>query len=219
MVENLEVKEHLGNSDHNTICSNLICDIKQVVTEKRQRRYRKGNYKLMREDFQKMKWEEEFKGMDVENMWKRFCMLMDMEVEICVPVVKANGCYCPKWMNTAAKVARRKKVNKWKQYRETGSYNDLVENKLAKTMAERAYRKAKTVFEEKVASEVKSNPKSFYAYEASKTSVKEVVGPLRDREGKLVTESEGTCHILIAFLHLFSLKNGKMKNYWKWKQG
>jgi hypothetical protein len=49
MVENLEVKEHLGNSDHNTICWNLICDIKQVVIEKRQRRYQKGNYKLMRE--------------------------------------------------------------------------------------------------------------------------------------------------------------------------
>jgi hypothetical protein len=56
MVENLEVKEHLGNSDHNTICWNLICDIEQVVTENRQRRYQKGNYKLMRDDFQKIKW-------------------------------------------------------------------------------------------------------------------------------------------------------------------
>jgi hypothetical protein len=64
--------------------------------------------------------------MDVDNMWKRFCMLMELEVEKSVPVVKASGHYCPKWMNRAAKVARRKKVNKWKQYRESGSYNDLV---------------------------------------------------------------------------------------------
>jgi ribonuclease P/MRP protein subunit RPP40 len=199
MVENLEVKENLGNSDHNTICWSLICDIKQVAIEKRQRRYQKGNYKLMRDNFQKIKWEEEFKGMDVENMWKRFCMLMELEVEKCVPVVKASGRYCPKWMNRAAKVARRRKVNKWKQYRESGSYNDLVEYKLAAKMAEREYRKAKRVFEEKVASEVKSNPKSFYAYVRSKTSVKEVVGPLRDREGKLVTESEGMCGLLNDF--------------------
>jgi hypothetical protein len=68
-------------------------------------------------------------------------MLMEMEVEKCVPVVKAGGRYCPKWMNRAAKVARRKKVNKWKQYRESGSYNDLVEYKLAKK-TEREYRKA-----------------------------------------------------------------------------
>jgi hypothetical protein len=51
----------------------------------------------------------------------------------------------------------------------------------------REYRKAKRVFEEKVPREVKSNPKSFYAYVGLKTSVK-VVGPLRDRDGKLVTE-------------------------------
>jgi hypothetical protein len=85
----------------------------------------------------------------------------------------------------------QKKVNKWKQYRETGSYNDLVEYKLARKLAERQYRKAKRVFEEKVANEVKSNPKSFYAYVRSNTSVKEEVGPRRDRYGKLVMDSEG----------------------------
>jgi hypothetical protein len=74
-------------------------------------------------------------GMDIENMWKRFCMLMDLEVEKCVPAAKVSGHYCPKWMNRAAKVARRKKVNKWKQYRESGSYNDLVEYKLARKLA------------------------------------------------------------------------------------
>jgi hypothetical protein len=42
MVENFEVKEHLGNSDLNTSCWNLLCDIKQVVTENRQRRYQEG---------------------------------------------------------------------------------------------------------------------------------------------------------------------------------
>jgi hypothetical protein len=46
-----------------------------------------------------MKWEEEFEGMVDENMSERFCMLMDLEVEKCVPAVKASGCYCPKWIN------------------------------------------------------------------------------------------------------------------------
>jgi hypothetical protein len=71
---------------------------------------------LIREDFQKIKWEEEFEGMDIENMWKRFYMLMDLGAEKCVPAVKVSGHYCRQWMNRAAKVARRKKVNKWKQY-------------------------------------------------------------------------------------------------------
>jgi hypothetical protein len=75
----------------------------------------------MREDFWKIKWEEEFNGMDIENMWNRFCMLMDLEVEKCVPAAKVSGRYCPKWMNRAAKVARRKKVNNWKQCQESGT--------------------------------------------------------------------------------------------------
>jgi hypothetical protein len=58
-------------------------------------------------------------------------------------------------MSRAVKVARRKKVNKWKQYRESGSYNNLVEYKLTNKMAKRACRKAKTVFKEKVASKKK----------------------------------------------------------------
>lgn len=208
MVEKLEVKEHLGNSDHNTLCWDLICNSKQVVTEKRQRRYYKGNYDLMREDFGKILWENEFKDMDIENMWKRLCMLMDVEVDKCVPSTKVSGRYCPKWMNRGARIARKKKLNKWKQFRDSGSYNDLVEYNLARKLADREYRKAKRVFEEKVADEVKSNPKSFYAYVRSKTSVKEVVGPLKDRDGQLKTESEEMCNILNdSFVSVFTTES------------
>jgi hypothetical protein len=55
-----------------------------------------------------------------------------------------------------------------------------VEYKLARKLAEKEYRKGKRVFEEKVTNEVISNPKSFYAYVRSKTSVKEVVALVKD---------------------------------------
>jgi hypothetical protein len=35
MVNTVDVKEHPDNSDHNTVCWDLICNIKQVVAEKR----------------------------------------------------------------------------------------------------------------------------------------------------------------------------------------
>jgi hypothetical protein len=66
---------------------------------------------------------------------------------------------------------------------------------------------------------VKSNPKSFYAYVRSKTSVKEVVGPLRDRDGKLVMESEGMCNTLNDFFASVFTKERQDRNYWKWRQG
>jgi hypothetical protein len=50
-----------------------------------------------------------------------------------------------------------------------------------------------------LANEVKNNPKSFYAYVRSKTSVKDVVGPFRANDGKLVTDNGGMCKILHDF--------------------
>jgi hypothetical protein len=68
-----------------------------------QRKYFKGDYDLMREDFMLVNWEEEFHEMDVEAMWQRFCVVMDMEIGKCVPseAVRQNG--YQKWMNSAAR--------------------------------------------------------------------------------------------------------------------
>jgi len=44
--------------------------------------------------------------------------------------------------------------------------------------------------------DIKSNPKICYAYVRSKTKVKEVVSPLKDNNGQLVSESGVMCKIL-----------------------
>ena len=84
----------------------------------------------------------------------------------------------------------------WIRYRASQSYNDLVEYKIAQNKAVKEYRKAKKQFERKLAKDIKSNPKSFYAYVRSKTKVKEVVGPLRDTSNQLVSDNEVMCEIL-----------------------
>jgi hypothetical protein len=73
-------------------------------------------------------------------------------------------------------------------FQQTKSYNDSVEYKIASKKANKVYKKAERTFEIKVANEVKNNPKSFYAYVRSKTSVKDVIRPLRANDGKLVTD-------------------------------
>jgi hypothetical protein len=63
-------------------------------------------------------------------------------------------------------------------------------------MTVKEYRKAKWQFERKLAMDIKSNPKSFYAYVRSKTKVKDVVGPLKDGNNQLVSDNEVMCEIL-----------------------
>src|SRR5664279_3605844 len=84
----------------------------------------------------------------------------------------------------------------WVRYRQSKTYNDLVEYKRAQNKATKEYKKAKRKFERSMAKDVKSNPRSFYAYVRSKTKVKEVVGPLRKDDGNYVSDNEEMSNVL-----------------------
>ena len=112
MVEHLEVHEHLGNSDHNTIYWNLICDIKQSESSHQHRQYSRGNYECMREDLMKINWEEEFKDLEIDELWKRFKDILELEVDKCVPLTAVRRRKYPKWMSREARRARNYKVKK-----------------------------------------------------------------------------------------------------------
>ena len=51
----------------------------------------------------------------------------------------------------------------------------------------------------KLSKETKSNPKGFYAYVKSKTSIKETIGPLKDNDGNLTADNTTMCSILNSY--------------------
>jgi len=75
-------------------------------------------------------------------------------------------------MNKSVNSARKYESRIWNIYRQSKSYNDLLEYKIAQNKAVKEYRKAKHKFERKLSRDIMSNPKSFYAYVRSKTEVK-----------------------------------------------
>ena len=58
-----------------------------------------------------------------------------------------------------------------KKYHNSGSYNDLCQYKRVINRTTSEYKKAKYSFEKKLASNIKTDPKSFYAKSKTKTSV------------------------------------------------
>ena len=52
----------------------------------------------------------------------------------------------------------------WHRYKESKTYNDLVEYRRAQNKAVKEYQKAKVEFEKRLAKDIKTNPKSFNAY-------------------------------------------------------
>ena len=76
----------------------------------------------------------------------------------------------------------------WRIYKHTGKDQDYVFYKEALNAATNEVRKSKRNFELKLAQNIKSDSKSFYAYVRSKQNVRDKVGPLEDNAGDIITE-------------------------------
>ena len=81
----------------------------------------------------------------------------------------------------------RHKKNMWKVYKHTGKDRDYLVYKEALNAATNEVRKSKRNFELKLAQNIKSDIKSFYAYVRSKQNVRDKLGPLEDNAGDIIT--------------------------------
>ena len=76
----------------------------------------------------------------------------------------------------------------WRVYKHTGTDKDYDAYKEALNAATNEVRKSKRNFEHKLAQNIKSDSKSFYAYVRSKQNVRDKVGPLEDNAGNIITQ-------------------------------
>ena len=76
----------------------------------------------------------------------------------------------------------------WRVYKHTGKDTDYDTNKEALNAATNEVRKSKRNVEHKLAQNIKSDRKSFYAYVSSKQNVRDKVGPLEDNFGNIITQ-------------------------------
>ena len=82
----------------------------------------------------------------------------------------------------------RYKQNMWRVYKHTGKDTDYDAYKEALNAATNEVRKSKRNFEHKLAQNIKSDSKSFYAYVRSKQNVRDKVGPLKDNAGNIILD-------------------------------
>ena len=80
----------------------------------------------------------------------------------------------------------RYKHNMWRVYKHTGKDKDYDAYKEALNADTNEVRKSKRNFEHKLAQNIKSDSKSFYAYVRSKQNVRDIVGPLEGNAGNII---------------------------------
>ena len=92
-----------------------------------------------------------------------------------------------KHLSKAAFRKIRYQQNMWRVYKHTGKYKDYDAYKEELNAATNEVRKSKRNFEHKLAQNIKSESKSFYAYVRSKQNVRDRVGQLEDNAGNIIT--------------------------------
>src|SRR5579864_8235140 len=201
MADNLIVGEPFGTSDHQIIRWDFIAckgnPSKSSETVKTYD-YLKADYDKMRDDCKDIDWVRVMHEDSIELAWKGFREVMENLREKWIPVKRVKNVKC-KWGNSAVVKSRRAKVKAWNKYQcqKTDRNHANYKNKLRKALA--VCRTAKRNYEQKLANDVKSNSKSFFAYVRSKQRTKDRVGPLRDSDGNVVVDDGKAAGLLNTY--------------------
>ena len=187
-VDNVVIQEPLGSSDHNQLHFNI--KIKSVKTKVKQcrRDFRKGNYKEIRKRLAHIDWNDKMKNKTATECWNILRGEIDTAIDSFVPMKKQGKRSKKKHLSKEAFRKIRHKPNMWRVYKHTGKDQDYVVYKEALNAATKEVRKSKRNFELKLAQNIKSDSKSFYAHVRSTQNVRDKVGPLEDNAGDIITE-------------------------------
>ena len=166
----------------------------------------KGNYSKMCELFQgTLHYSHFFRG--VQTKWDRLISVFMYGKELFIPYgsSKSDGAPRNKWMTREVLRLIEIKENKWRAYR----YNKTPTNQRiyndARNASVDAVRNAKFRFEKSLAFEIgNGNPRAFYAYARSQTTIKESVSRVTGTDGSLTTNKKETADVMnLTFQSVF----------------
>ena len=184
-VDNVVMQEPLGSSDHNQLHFNINIKSDKTKVKQCRRDFRKGNYKEKRESLALIDWHDKMKNKTATECWNIIRGELDSAIDSYVKQGKRSK---KKHLSKEAFRKIRYKQNMWRVYKHTGKDKDYDAYKEALHAATNEDRKSKRNFEHKLAQNIKSDSKSFYAYVRNKQNVRDRVGPLEDNAGNIITQ-------------------------------
>ena len=149
--------------------------------------FRRGNYKEIRKSLAHIDWNDKIKNKTATECWNILRGEIDSAIDSFVPMKRQGKRSKKKHLSKEAFRKIRYKQNMWRVYKHTGKDQDYVVYKEALNAATNEVRKSKRNVELKLAQNIKSDSKSFYAYVRSKQHVRDKVGPLEDIAGYIIT--------------------------------
>jgi hypothetical protein len=206
LVQELRVECPVANSDHNVIMFMVPAGAKIETRENTVYNYHKADYETINNKLKLDRVNEN--ALSTNEQWNIFKkQLLDCRTEF-VPIRKPRkGKYAP-WMKNGIRKGIKKREKLWKHYMQNPTYDRKIAYTKKRNEVCAAMRKAKFDFECKLAENIKEDPKSFYAYVRTKSRARVGIGPLKDKNGKIVEDAEGMTQILNKyFASVFTREN------------
>lgn len=189
MVQNVNVGEPFGTSDHNIIRFELIISCADNKINFPKYNYFHADYDKIRNYLDDKDWDNILNETNVNILWNNIKSELDNIKEKFVPLAKITN-KKSKWVTREVIRCRRAKERAWKEYVRSGKNNRLFEiYKTKRNLAVKVNNKSKFEFEKKLALNIKKDCKSFYSYVRSKQRSKVKVGPICDNNGCIVSDT------------------------------
>jgi len=185
----------LGSSDHIMLGLKVQTGHYQP-TIKRVKNWRKADWKSIKEELSTLNWCEELGGLTVDRMWAVLKRKVEKAVKKHVPERLEASRGRPSWMSGEIMAAIRKKKRLWRQVRASGITDEYREED---RRVKRLIRNAKRKFEKKLADNGNGGNRQFFAYIRRKTKSKPTIGPLKDKDKRVVTDDEEMATMLNEF--------------------
>ena len=124
----------------------------------------KGDYTKLNDILDDIDWQQQFHDKDLEECVEVFYEITNQKIADCIPPQKNSSKkkrYVPPWMTKSARKEIRKKTCAWNRYMQSNTYKRYQEYVKVRNKTAKKTRKAKWMYEKKLASECKTNPKAF----------------------------------------------------------
>ena len=149
IVDNVEIQEPLGSSDHNQLHFNINIQSDKTKVKQCRRDFRKGKYMEIRTSLANIQWDDKMKNNTATECWNILRGEQDSAIYSYVPMKKQGKRSKKKHLSKEAFKKIIYKQRMWRVYKHTGKDNDYEVYKEALNAATNEIRQYKRNFEEK----------------------------------------------------------------------
>lgn len=207
LVSSIEYHSPIGKSDHDTLIFEML--IKKSTTKNQTFKSKfllaQGDYVALRESLANVDWSPiQCNEASVEDCWLYIKDHINTAMCKHIPKIQINeqpssSNKRPIWMNKGILKKIKHKYNTYKQYLQTLDELDYQLYIKARNKCTKAVKMGKIMYERNIALSARNNPKCFWKYVRSRTTVTNGIAALDKSNGELAVNDKDKANVLNDF--------------------